>query len=126
MDRMRERTIWRNAEKVAIFRDDVLIWCADTGADNKMSDLASPMVMRDIQPYKNMIDGRMITSRSEHRNLLKQHNCVEVGNDTSHMKQKPFKTEFKDRKKILRSQLADKSDRQLAQMVQTEIKLRKQ
>jgi len=122
---MRERQIWRNGEKVAIFRDDVLIWCADTGADHKMSDLPSPMVMRDIQPYKNMIDGRMITSRSEHRALLKQHNCVEVGNDTSHMKPKPFKTEFKDRKKILAAQLADKSDRQLKQMIQAEVKARK-
>lgn len=38
-------------------------------------------VMPDIQPYKSMIDGRMITSRSEHRAHLKANNCVEVGND---------------------------------------------
>ena len=38
-------------------------------------------VMPDIQPYKSMIDGRMITSRSEHRRHLKANNCVEVGNE---------------------------------------------
>ena len=38
-------------------------------------------VMPDIQPYQSMIDGRMITSRSEHRRHLKANNCIEVGND---------------------------------------------
>lgn len=38
-------------------------------------------VMPDIQPYKSMIDGKMVTSRSEHRRHLKAHNCIEVGND---------------------------------------------
>jgi hypothetical protein len=40
-----------------------------------------PMVMPDIQPYKSMIDGSMITSRSVHRDHLRQHNCIEVGNE---------------------------------------------
>lgn len=40
-------------------------------------------VIPDIQPYKSMIDGSMITSRSVHRAHLKQHGCVEVGNDSS-------------------------------------------
>lgn len=40
-------------------------------------------VMPDIQPYKSMIDGRLITSRSVHREHLKAHGCVEVGNDSS-------------------------------------------
>lgn len=44
---------------------------------------APAMVMGDIKPYRSMIDGRMITSRSQHRDHLKQHNCVEVGNDSS-------------------------------------------
>jgi hypothetical protein len=39
--------------------------------------------MPDIQPYKSMIDGREITSRSRHREHLRQHGCVEVGNDSS-------------------------------------------
>jgi len=48
-------------------------------------------VMGDIQPYQSMIDGTMITSRSHHRAHLRQHNCVEVGNDSSlHRAPKPL------------------------------------
>lgn len=39
------------------------------------------MVMGDIKPYTSMIDGSLITSRSHHRMHLKQHGCVEVGNE---------------------------------------------
>ena len=38
-------------------------------------------VQPDIAPYKSMIDGSMITSRSQHRRHLKANNCIEVGND---------------------------------------------
>ena len=38
-----------------------------------------PMIMGDIEPYQSMIDGRWITSRSEHREHLKANHCVEVG-----------------------------------------------
>ena len=38
-------------------------------------------IIPDIQPYKSMIDGQMVTSRSEHRRHLKANNCIEVGND---------------------------------------------
>jgi hypothetical protein len=39
-------------------------------------------VMPDIKPYKSMIDGSEIKSRSQHREHLKQHGCIEVGNET--------------------------------------------
>ena len=42
-----------------------------------------PHVIGDIAPYRSMIDGRMITSRSHHREHLRQHGCIEVGNDSS-------------------------------------------
>lgn len=41
----------------------------------------APYVMSDIQPYKSMITGEMITSRSVHRDHLRQHNCTEIGNE---------------------------------------------
>ena len=41
----------------------------------------SPMVMGDIKPYQSMIDGTWIKSRSQHREHLKAHGCVEVGNE---------------------------------------------
>jgi hypothetical protein len=37
--------------------------------------------MPDIQAYRSMIDGKMVTSRSEHRRHLKANNCIEVGNE---------------------------------------------
>lgn len=41
----------------------------------------APLVMPDIKPYTSMIDGREITSRSVHRDHLRQHGCVEIGNE---------------------------------------------
>ena len=49
-----------------------------------------PMVMADIKPYKSMIDGRVITSRSKHREHLRAHGCIEVGNETKYLKPKPL------------------------------------
>ena len=63
----------------------------------------SPLIMGDIQPYRSMVDGSMITSRSHHREHLRQHNCIEIGNEQ--MESKP--TQAKDnRKTVLREQLA--------------------
>lgn len=46
-------------------------------------------IMPDIQPYQSMIDGREIASRSRHREHLRDHGCVEVGNDSSLKKPRP-------------------------------------
>lgn len=47
------------------------------------SRTTSYQVMPDIQPYVSMIDGTVINSRSRHREHLRDHGCVEVGNDSS-------------------------------------------
>lgn len=53
--------------------------------------LEAPMVQGDIQPYRSMIDGSMIESRSKHRAHLKAHGCIEIGNETHHVtKPKPL------------------------------------
>jgi hypothetical protein len=39
----------------------------------------------DIQPYRSTITGEMITSRSQHREHLKRHNCFEIGNEVDAM-----------------------------------------
>lgn len=41
----------------------------------------SAYIMPDIQPYKSTIDGSLITSRSHHREHLREHGCIEVGNE---------------------------------------------
>ena len=46
----------------------------------------SHMVMGDIQPYISQIDGSVISSRSQHRTHLRDHNCIEVGNETKYLK----------------------------------------
>lgn len=38
-------------------------------------------VIRDIDPYQSVIDGSVISSRREHREHLKRHNCVEIGSE---------------------------------------------
>ena len=43
--------------------------------------ITAPHVVADIQPYKSMITGEMITSRSQHRSHLKKHGMIEVGNE---------------------------------------------
>ena len=47
----------------------------------------SHMVINDIAPYRSMVDGTMIMSRSKHKTHLKQHGMVEVGNEP--MREKP-------------------------------------
>ena len=64
----------------------------------------APGIMPDILPYQSMADGSMITSRSQHRAHLRQHNCIEIGNET--METKP--TQGKDtRREVLREQVAN-------------------
>jgi len=41
----------------------------------------APYVMGDIDPYQSMIDGSMIQGRRQHREHLRQHGCIEVGNE---------------------------------------------
>jgi len=67
---MRKRWIYRNGEAIEVSND-------------YSQEPVSAYVMPDIQPYTSMVDGSMITSRSQHKAHLKQHNCVEVGNDSS-------------------------------------------
>jgi len=68
------------------------------------ADAIAPMVMPDIQPYQSMADGSMITSRSHHREHLRQHNCIEIGNESMERKA-PQVTN--NRREILQAQLAN-------------------
>jgi hypothetical protein len=56
-------------------------------------------VQPDITPYKSMLDGKMVTSRSQHRRMLKAYGCVEVGNDdpTKHYRAPEVKDTRKER-----------------------------
>lgn len=41
----------------------------------------APMVMRDIGAYTSPLDGSLITSRSQHREHMRVHDVIEVGNE---------------------------------------------
>lgn len=71
---MRKRYVYRNGEMVEVGSDYV--------PERRTTDWR---VMPDIKPYQSMIDGREITSRSRHREHLKAHGCIEVGNETKHL-----------------------------------------
>lgn len=43
--------------------------------------ICAPMVIGDIEPYQSMVTGEIINSRSRHREHLKDHGCIEVGNE---------------------------------------------
>ena len=67
---------YRDGEKVFEIVDDVV-----TVDKRETHNDAGYTVMGDIQPYKSMVTGEMIESRSQHREMLRRHNLVEFGND---------------------------------------------
>jgi hypothetical protein len=68
-----------------------------------LQENAGPFVMGDIQPYKSQLTGEMVTSRSRHRNLLREHGCIEVGNETRYLKPKPITTPPGRKEAIIRA-----------------------
>lgn len=65
----------------------------------------APMVIGDIAPYRSQVTGEMITSRSQHREHLKAHDCVEIGDQMHHLKAKPPTFESPQRKELIRAQV---------------------
>lgn len=63
----------------------------------------SAYVAPDIQPYRSMITGEMITSRSQHREHLKKHNCFEIGNEVDAMMKEARKEPTRDREGLRRT-----------------------
>ena len=61
-------------------------------------------VQDDIKPYQSMINGQMITTRSQHRRHLKANRCIEVGNESMETRVAPVKS---NRREILREQLSN-------------------
>ena len=74
---MRKRYIQRNGELIEV-------------ALNYLPEPRTPMIYGDIKPYRSMIDGSEITSRSRHREHLRAHRCIEIGNETKHLQPKPL------------------------------------
>ena len=61
-------------------------------------------IMPDIKPYRSMIDGSEIASRSRHREHLRANGCIEIGNDSSlWRKPKPLESPPGLKEKIIRA-----------------------
>lgn len=72
--------------------------------------LTAPRVMSDIGGYISQVDGSWIDSRSKHRDHLKRHNMIELGNDVP-LKQKDVVMSKKDeaqRKETIARQVYEK------------------
>jgi len=46
----------------------------------------SPSILPDITPYQSQVDGSMIEGRRQHREHLREHRLIEIGNETKHLK----------------------------------------
>lgn len=46
-----------------------------------LQEPAGPMIMPDIKPYQSMATGEMIGGRRQHREHLRQHGLIEIGNE---------------------------------------------
>ncbi len=47
--------------------------------------VCAPMVIADIQPYRSMATGEFIQGRRQHRDHLKRHGLIELGNESPTM-----------------------------------------
>lgn len=75
--------------------------------------LSAPSVIADIQPYRSMATGEMITSRTRHRNHLKERGLVEIGDQhESHTRQMEQRKQekAKEESKKLRQEIAARLD----------------
>ena len=67
---MRRSYVWDAEKKALVPKDEY--YAARSFA---------PMVMPDIKGYQSMATGEWINSRSQHREHLKQHRLIEIGNE---------------------------------------------
>lgn len=74
----RQTYVFRDGECIpkseAIRRDAV-------AAAANVSDLPRPYIIGDNVCYRSMVDGSMITGRRQHRDHMREHGVIEVGNE---------------------------------------------
>lgn len=75
----RTRSIWIKG------REEGGVWLKGYWAELDLSrpvpKPVAPMIMRDVEPYRSVITREVIGGRAQHREHLKAHGCVEVGNE---------------------------------------------
>lgn len=81
------RAVWRDGQLLAEYANGELTYLNPSYRPANRSALPAPMVIRDIGEYISPLDGSHITSRSQHRDHMRAHDVVEVGNE--HVKPRP-------------------------------------
>jgi len=116
----RYKAVYYNGRLLAEYCDGVLV----SGRSGEIGEKSSsgPQIVRDIEPYKSMVTGEIITSRSYHRDHLRAHGCIEVGNEIKAAMQRPEPPRKDTRKQILHTVLGDKSDKQVRQMIRDHVR----
>jgi hypothetical protein len=89
----------------------------------KGTEPGSPFyIIPDIKPYKSMIDGSMITSRSKHREHLKANNCVEIGDSIKEIKPQSIPdVSPQKRKELIVSQFSSMTDSEVRKMIRRDV-----
>jgi hypothetical protein len=78
----RSRTVWKDGEVYAEYEGGKLTYLNPKYQAPKRSDtVQAPYFMKDIGEYRSPLDGQRITTRSAHRDHMKAHNVIEVGNE---------------------------------------------
>lgn len=75
------RAIYRDGKLFAEYENGELTYLDTAYSGEKRSELPMPMVVRDIGEYRSVLDGTMITTRSQHRDHMRRHDVIEVGNE---------------------------------------------
>ena len=83
----------------------------------------APMIMPDIKPYVSQVDGSVITSRAKHREHLKAHGCVEIGDQVAPMlNHRPnYDVRPEQRKELIRAQVDAMSHADFKRALQRDI-----
>lgn len=74
---MRKRFVQIDGELVEVTRDYVQVRNAESAHN----------IIGDIDPYQSMVTGETIGGRRQHREHLRQHGMVEIGNEHDKLKQ---------------------------------------
>jgi len=86
-------------------RRTVVRWGRPRQVADKRSDLGMPGLVLDRVDYKSTVTGRQITSRNAHRDELREHDLVEVGNEN--MQEINAKKKAEQAREFKRSRLSD-------------------
>lgn len=72
--------IWDDNAPSKTFKDGKGAW-VPAHLYQRSSQPHKLIVINDIQPYKSVITGEVIGGRKQHRDHLRAHGCIEVGNE---------------------------------------------